>query len=83
MAYGEDLAHRVGARLSGDQLMVRVGADPTDNALARPHTRGFDMTRGPRKGWILVAPDGVKTSRQLGEWVRRGVQFAGSLPPKG
>jgi hypothetical protein len=35
------------------------------------------------KGWILVAPDGVKTKRQLGAWVRRGVQFARSLPPKG
>lgn len=110
MAYDEDLANRVRARLaeqdgitekamfgglafllrgnmavgiSGDELMVRVGPDATDDALARPHTRVFDMTGRPMKGWILVARDGVKTSRQLGGWVRRGVQFAGSLPPKG
>jgi len=68
--------------ISGHELMVRVGPDATDDALARPHTRVFDMTGRPMKGWILVAPDGVKTSRQLGAWVRRGVQFAGSLPPK-
>jgi len=68
--------------ISGHELMVRVGRDATDDALARPHTRVFDMTGRPMKGWILVAPEGVKTSRQLGAWVRRGVQFAGSLPPK-
>jgi hypothetical protein len=35
------------------------------------------------RGWILVALEGVKTKRQLGAWVSRGVQFARSLPPKG
>ena len=69
--------------ISGDELMVRVGPDATDDALARPHTRVFDMTGRPMKGWILVTRDGVKNSRQLGAWVRRGVQFAESLPPKG
>jgi TfoX/Sxy family transcriptional regulator of competence genes len=68
--------------ISGDELMVRVDPDATDDALARPHTRVFDMTGRPMKGWILVARDGLETSRQLAAWVRRGVQFAGSLPPK-
>jgi TfoX/Sxy family transcriptional regulator of competence genes len=68
---------------SGGELMVRVGPDGTDDALARPHTRLFDMTGRPMKGWILVAPKGVRTSRQLAAWVRRGVEFARTLPPKG
>jgi TfoX N-terminal domain len=68
---------------SGGELMVRVGADATDDALGRPHTRLFDMTGRPMKGWILVAPEGLKTKRQLGASVARGVQFASSLPPKG
>jgi hypothetical protein len=34
------------------------------------------------KGWILVAPEGVRTKRQLGGSVARGVQFAASLPPQ-
>jgi TfoX N-terminal domain len=67
----------------GGELMVRVGPDATDDALARPHTRLFDTTGRPMRGWILVAPEGVKTKRQLGAWVSRGVQFARSLPPKG
>ncbi len=71
----------VGISNSGE-LMVRVGPDATDDALARPHTRLFDMTGRPMKGWILVAPAGIKTKRQLGPWIARGIAFAGALPPK-
>jgi hypothetical protein len=34
------------------------------------------------KGWVIVAPEGVRTSAQLRDWVARGVAFARSLPPK-
>jgi hypothetical protein len=67
---------------NGGELMVRVGPDGTEDALARPHTRLFDMTGRPMKGWVLVAPEGVKTKRQLAPWVKRGVEFARTLPPK-
>lgn len=67
---------------NGGELMVRVGPDATDDALARPHTRLFDMTGRPIKGWILVAHEGLKTKRQLGVWVKRGVEFARTLPRK-
>ncbi len=63
--------------------MVRVGPHSTDAALARPHTRLFDMTGRPMKGWILVGPEGMRTRRQLGVCVSRGVAFARTLPPKG
>jgi hypothetical protein len=33
-------------------------------------------------GWLRVHPDGVKTKRELERWVRVGVGFARSLPPK-
>jgi len=70
--------------LSGSgELMVRVGPDGTEAALAEPHTRLFDMTGRPMRGWILVAPEGVSTARQLSAWVRRGLEFARTLPPKG
>jgi TfoX N-terminal domain len=76
------LRGKMAVGISGDELMVRVGPDATDDALAPPHTRVLDMTGRPMKGWILVARHGLKTSRQLAAWVRRGVPFAGSLPPK-
>jgi TfoX/Sxy family transcriptional regulator of competence genes len=65
------------------ELMVRVGPDGTDDALSRPHTRPFDMSGRPMRGWILVARQGVQTKRELAPWVERGVRFARTLPVKG
>jgi hypothetical protein len=69
--------------ISGDELMVRVGPDRSDEALARPHARPFDMTGRPMKGWILVGLDALGSERELAGWVSEGVAFARSLPPKG
>jgi hypothetical protein len=33
-------------------------------------------------GWITVAPEGLKTKRQLAAWVSRSVAYAKTLPPK-
>jgi hypothetical protein len=68
---------------NGGELMVRVGPDASDEALARPHTRVFDMTGRPMKGWILVSTEGFATTRRLGAWIGRGVAFARTLPAKG
>jgi TfoX/Sxy family transcriptional regulator of competence genes len=68
--------------ISGEELMVRVGPDATADVLSRPYARIFDMGGRPMKGWVLVAPAGIKTKRQLHNWVRRGIQFARTLPPK-
>ena len=64
------------------ELMVRVGAEGEDDALGRPHTRLVEMRGRPMTGWIYVAPEGLLTDDDLGGWVRRGVAFARSLPPK-
>ena len=43
----------------------------------------MEMGAGRRpEGWILVAPEGVKTKRQLEPWVRRSLAFVETLPPK-
>ena len=72
----------VGIMSTGD-LMVRVGAEGTDAALAKPHTRLFEMRGRSMTGWVIVDAGAVRTKRQLGPWVRRGVAFAASLPAKG
>ncbi len=64
-------------------LMVRVDPDDTDTLVAKPHARPFEMRGRPMQGWLRVDPDGVRTKRQLEPWVRRGVAYARSLPPKG
>jgi hypothetical protein len=63
--------------------MVRVGPDASDEALAKSHTRIFDMTGRPMKGWILVGVEGFATKRQLGAWVRRGVGVCTDPPSEG
>src|SRR5215207_2069785 len=55
-----------------DALMVRLDPAATDAALKQPHTRIFDLTGRPMKGWILVDPEGVKTAAGLKKWVGQG-----------
>ncbi len=62
-------------------LMVRVGPDQYDEALAQPHARPMDFTGRPLKGLVYVAPAGVRTQAALASWVARAVTFVSSLPP--
>jgi hypothetical protein len=66
----------------GDAMIVRVGPDGYDTALAQPNTRAFDFTGKPMKGWIVVTPEGVESDAALMMWAQQGLAFAGSLPPK-
>jgi len=67
--------------LHDDELIVRLEPEQTDAALGKPHTRIFDITGRPMKGWILVKSAGL-TGGALAKWVETGVSYAGSLPPK-
>jgi len=65
-----------------DDLIVRVDPEKHTALLRKPHTKPFDLTGKPMKGWLLVEADGVKTDKQLSAWVKEGVEFALTLPPK-
>src|SRR5262245_32768284 len=64
------------------ELIVRVAPAETDAALAQRHTRRFDLSGRPMKGWILVDPAGLKTDAQLTYWIQTATKYAGSLPAK-
>ncbi len=68
--------------LHGGELIVRLDPKKTGEALAEPHTRIFDMTGRPMKGWILVKPAGVASETALAKWVNVGASYAASLPAK-
>jgi len=68
--------------LHGEELIVRLNPEETEQALAKPHTRIFDMTGRPMKGWILVKSAGVASEDALAKWVSVGVSYAASLPAK-
>ena len=63
-------------------LLVRVDPDETDKLVRKPHARRFEMRGREMDGWLRVDDEGVRTKRQLEPWVRRGVTYARSLPPK-
>lgn len=69
--------------VTGDELMVRVGPDGYEEALARPGVSPFDMTGRPMRGWVVVSSETVQSEEDLVEWVERGVLFSLSLEPKG
>ena len=65
-----------------DQLMVRVGPERYDDALARPHARPMDFTGRAMKGMVYIGPEGLRSDADLAEWVNGGAEFAAALPPK-
>jgi len=65
-----------------DHLIVRVGLDGYEASLKFPHTRKFDLTGKPMKGWVMVSSEGYESDEDLFEWIQRGVRYALSLPPK-
>jgi len=65
-----------------EDLVVRVGADTHEQALSQPHARAMDFTGRPMKGFVYVGPAGYRTTTSLRKWVRSGIRFVLSLPPK-
>src|SRR3990170_3525195 len=65
-----------------DDLMVRVGPEHFQIALAQPHARPMDFTGRPMKGMVYVGPAGSYTDKSLRSWVDQGMRFAASLPAK-
>jgi TfoX/Sxy family transcriptional regulator of competence genes len=63
-------------------LMLRVDPDETEKLLGKPHARPFEMRGREMQGWLRVDDEGIRTKRQLEPWVKRGVAYARSLPPK-
>lgn len=68
--------------VSGDSLMVRVGAENYEAALAEPGVEVFGKTGREMKGWVFVKPSLISEEDKLGSWVDRGRSIAKSLPPK-
>jgi TfoX/Sxy family transcriptional regulator of competence genes len=67
---------------SSSELIVRLGPEESEKALAEPGVRVFDLTGRRMRGWLLVEPGAIETDDQLAGWVDAGADFAASLPPK-
>ena len=68
--------------ITRDDLMVRVGPDRFDDAIASPGARLMDFTGRPNKVMVFVGPEGYATDEQLRGWVEQTLDYARSLPAK-
>ena len=70
------------AGVIGDDLMVRVGQDAYEEALARPGAAEMEFTGRPMRGMVTVRAEQVSSPEQVAGWVDRAAAFVGTLPAK-
>ena len=63
-------------------VLVRVDPAQSDKLVASSNAERAVMRGRPMGGWLRVAPEHVRTKRQLAKWATLGSVYARSLPPK-
>ena len=63
-------------------VLVRVDPAESESLVAKTTARPMEMRGRSMEGWLRVETGDVRTEQQLAAWVKRGVRYARSLPPK-
>lgn len=63
-------------------LIARIGLEAYEKALEEPHVQEFNITGRAMRGWVMVAPEGLSTERDLKKWIKRARTFVETLPAK-
>ena len=63
-------------------VLVRVDPVESDRLVATTNAEPMVMGGRSMQGWLRVAPEHVRTKRQLAKWVQVGTTYARSLPAK-
>jgi uncharacterized protein (DUF1697 family)/TfoX/Sxy family transcriptional regulator of competence genes len=63
----------------GNDLMVRVGPERYESALADVHTRPMDFTGRPMNGYVFISPGGTRLATSVKKWVDAGDRFVATL----
>jgi TfoX/Sxy family transcriptional regulator of competence genes len=58
-----------------DEIMLRIHPDQEEEALKKTGCREMDFTGRKMKGYIMVAPEGIKTKKQLEYFVDLALAF--------
>jgi TfoX/Sxy family transcriptional regulator of competence genes len=75
--------HMALAAIEEGGVMVRVDPAETDSLVDDTVVSRMEMGGRRMNGWLRVTADAVTTDASLAEWVRRGVGYVRTLPPKG
>jgi TfoX/Sxy family transcriptional regulator of competence genes len=62
-----------------DDLMVRVGPEGYEAALAKAHVRPMDFTGRPMNGYVFVGASGCRTDKAVKAWVKLGDAFVATM----
>jgi TfoX/Sxy family transcriptional regulator of competence genes len=65
--------------LATEDLMVRIGPERYEAALAEAHVRPMDFTGRPMKGYVFVAPAGTRTEKAVKRWTEQAIAFVATL----
>jgi TfoX/Sxy family transcriptional regulator of competence genes len=60
-------------------LMVRVGPERYDAALAEPHARPMDFTGRPMNGYVFVSTSGLRSDTALKKWIGLAMAFVATV----
>ena len=66
----------------GDAMLVRVGRDSYDRAVALANAGPMMFTGRAMKGIVRVGPEGCTTARGVKAWIRRALAFNETMPAK-
>jgi len=69
--------------IAKDELMVRVGPEGYEAALAEPHVRPMDFTGRPMNGYVFVGRNGCRTDDAVKKWIERAATFVATLASDG
>jgi TfoX/Sxy family transcriptional regulator of competence genes len=76
------LAGNMACGVLGEDLIVRLGDEEGEKALAEDGVRPFDFTGKPMKNIVYVSAELTSDDAGLAEWVDAGADYAASLPAK-
>jgi TfoX/Sxy family transcriptional regulator of competence genes len=76
------LREKMFAGVVKDDLMIRCLAERYDELLEKPGCRPMDFTGKPMRGFLFVALEDLKTTKQLKYWLDIGTEFVFHAPEK-
>jgi hypothetical protein len=65
-----------------EDVVFRMPGKLYAQALSEPHVRPLDFSGKLIRGFVCIGPAATQTAAKLQKWIRRGADYALSLPPK-
>ena len=63
-------------------ILVRVDPEESSKLVEKTPAETMVMRGRPMEGWLRIAAEHVQTKQSLTTWVKRGTNYAASLPAK-